>query len=153
VAALLVAAAAWGLSSTLEGPPGTIAQYGYIKSLTPSGKGYLMRLDPAYWLSGLTAQRAAAQDGLEVDNDYYILNPEHRLLVYKVPAGIPVTVVTVRGGPVTSMRIPVAELAQIVKGKNPKHRPLIERGSVRHLGYWVRTHVDTVTSVDQQYQP
>jgi hypothetical protein len=152
VVALLVAAAAWGLSSALEGPPGTIAQYGYIKSLRPSGKSYVLKLDPALWLEGTTARLAAKEDGQEAF-DYYIRNPEHRLLVYKVPAGIPVTVVTVRRGPVTSMRIPVAELAQIVKGKNPKHRPLIERGSGRHLGYWVRTHIDTVTSIDQQYQP
>ena len=150
-AALLVAAAAWGVSSALRGPPQTIAQFGYIKSLTPSGKSYVLRFDPALWLEGSTARRAAKEDGQEAF-DYYIRNPEHSLLTYKVPRKVPVTVVTVHG-PVTSTRITVAELAQIVKGKNPKHRPLIERGSARHLGYWVRTRIDTVRSIDQQYQP
>ncbi len=49
--------------------------------------------------------------------------------------------------------MPVSELAQIVKGKNPKHRPLLEHGSLRGLGYWVKTRIDTVQSIDQQYQP
>jgi len=44
-------------------------------------------------------------------------------------------------------------VAQIVKGKNPQHRPLLERGSARHRGYWVRTQTDAVEAIDQQYQP
>jgi hypothetical protein len=151
-AALLVDAAAWGLTSLLKGPPKIIAQYGHIRSLTPSGSGYLLRLDPAYWLEGLTARRAAAQDGQTVDNDYYILDPDNRVLTYRVLAGTPVTVVTVHGA-VTSTPISVAELAQIVKGRNPRHRPLIERSSARYLGYWVKTSIDMVKSIDQQYQP
>ncbi len=152
-AALLTAAAAWGLTSALplKGPPKTITQYGYIRSLAPSGKSYVLKLDPALWLEGKTAKAAAKEDGQEA-LDYYIRNPERSLLTYRMPAGIPVTVVTVHG-PVTSTRITVAELAQIVKGKNPKHRPLIERGSARHLGYWVKSSIDNVTSIDQQYQP
>jgi hypothetical protein len=150
-AALLVAAGAWGLSSLLKGPPATIAQFGYIRSLTPSGKTYVLRLDPALWLEGLTARQAAKEDGQEA-LDYYIRNAERSTLTYRVPANVPVTVVTVNGG-VRSTRITVAELAQIAKGKNPKHRPLIERGSARYLGYWVRTKSDAVTSIDQQYQP
>jgi len=152
-AALLTAAAAWGLASALplKSPPKTITQYGYIRSLTPSGKRYVLKLDPALWLEGTTAKLAAKEDGQEAF-DYYIRNPERWLLTYRVAANVPVTVVTVHG-PVTSTRITVAELAQIVKGKNPKQRPLIERGSARHLGYWLKTSIDAVKSIDQQYQP
>jgi hypothetical protein len=153
-AALLTAAAAWGLASALplKSPPKTITQYGYIRSLASSGKSYVLKLDPALWLEGRTAKLAAKEDGQEAF-DYYIRNPERSLLTYRVAATVPVTVVTVPGGGVRSTAITVAELAQIVKGKNPKHRPLIERGSARHLGYWVKSSIDTVKSIDQQYQP
>ena len=156
-AALAVGAAfgGWALASSLGlfSPPATVVQFGYVKSITPVGKGYELKLDPAYWLGGLTAQRAAAQVGQSVDNDYFIVNADHRLLTYRVSANATATVVTNSSGGVKSTKVPISELAQIVKGKNPKHRPLLETGSVRTLGYWVKTSIDTVKSVDQQYQP
>ena len=45
----------------------------------------------------------------------------------------------------------MAELAQVVKGRNPNGRRLYDRGN--HLGYWARTRIDTVPALDQQYQP
>jgi hypothetical protein len=144
----------WALATTaFFSPPATIVQFGYIKSITPAGKGFDLRLDPAYFLGGLTAQRAAAQAGQTVDNDYYNVNPDHRLFTYRVLAGAAATVVTNSSGGLRSTKVPIAELAQIVKGKNPKHRPLLEHGSMRGLGYWVKTKIDTVQSIDQQYQP
>jgi hypothetical protein len=144
----------WALATTaFFSPPATIVQFGYVKSITPAGKGYELKLDPAYWLEGLTAQRAAAQAGQTVENDYYILNPDHRLLIYRLPANASATVLTNTSGGIRSTRVPIAELALIVKGENPKHRPLLEHGSVRTLGYWVKTSIDTVRSIDQQYQP
>jgi hypothetical protein len=144
----------WALATTaFFSPPATIVQFGYIRSITPVGKGFELRLDPAHWLEGLTAQRAAAQDGREVDNDYYIVNPDHRLLTYRLPASAAATVLINTSGGIRSTKVPIAELAQIVKGGNPKHRPLLETGSVRTLGYWVKTSIDTVRSIDQQYQP
>jgi len=155
----LVAAAAWGVPSagSLRSPTSEIVQFGYIKSLKPKGGAFELRFDPALWLGGETANRAAIEDGViapgeTVPNDYYIRNPEHSLLTYRVPRNVPVTVVTVRAA-VGSTRITVAELAAIVKGRNPKHRPLIERGPRRYLGYWIRVRIDTVRAIDQQYQP
>ncbi len=146
--------AAWGLASTLfYSPPRTIVQYGHIKSITKAGNAYVLKLDPAYWLGGYTAEQAAKEDGAEVDNDYYVVDPDHRLLSYKLPAAAPATVITNAPGGLKSTKVPIAELAQIVKGKNPAHRPLLESGSVRTLGYWVKTSIDTVKSIDQQYQP
>jgi hypothetical protein len=43
----------------------------------------------------------------------------------------------------------VAEFAQIVQGKNPKHRQLFEPKA----GFWLRVASDNVLSLDQQYQP
>jgi hypothetical protein len=126
--------------------------YGHVKSLTPKGRRFELRFDPAWWLTGITAQRAKLQDtgSSDVPNDYYIVEEGHRLLTYLVPATGHVTVLTRRGvGPIPVTAITVAELAQIVKGKNPKHRQLTEPKA----GFWIAVAGDTVISLDQQYQP
>ena len=154
VVAAGAAFAGWALASNaFFSPPLTLVQYGHIKSIKAVGGAYELRLDPAYWLQGLTAQRAAAQAGQTVEDDYYILDPDHRQLTYKLPASAAATVLTNSAGGIKSTRVPISELAQIVRGKNPKHRPLLENGSLRTLGYWVKTKIDQVVSIDQQYQP
>jgi hypothetical protein len=151
VAALSASSRLFAASPSLVGPPGEIVLYGHIKSLSKEGRRYEMRVDPAWWLQGVTAQRAAVEDksirrGEPVPNDYYIVDESHRLLTYVVPTTARVTVLT-RG--ISSTAIPVSELAQIVKGKNPKHRRLFEPKA----GFWIRVATDTVRSADQQYQP
>jgi hypothetical protein len=139
----------------LAGPPATIVQYGYVRSLVRSDNRYRMRFDPALWLSGETANRAAVEDGVipsgdAVPNDYYVRNESRKQLTYAVLPGARVTVVTNSGmSGLRSTRISVSELAAIVKGGNPNKRKLYER----HLGYWVRIAGDRATSLDQQYQP
>ncbi|HXE92405.1 MAG TPA: hypothetical protein VN544_01165 [Gaiellaceae bacterium] len=46
-------------------------------------------------------------------------------------------------------RMPVSELAQIVAGKNPKHRSLFEPKSP----FWIRVASDPPLALDQQYSP
>jgi hypothetical protein len=142
---------------TLRLPPaaraGEIAQWGHIRSITRRGTRYELRFDPAWWLSGVTAQRAAVADGAlrpgePVPNDYYVVDERHRVLTYLVPPAARVTILTEA---TCSTPITVAELAEIVKGRNPRHRRLFDRGN--HLGYWLRTRIDTARSLDQQYQP
>ena len=140
--------------ATLAGPPPLQTQYGHIKSLVRRGSRYELRFDPSFWLGGVTAKRAAAEDGViapgePVPNDYYIRDESRRLLTYLVPASARVTVVTNPATGPRSTAISVSELAQIVKGKNPKHRPIY--GPT--LGFWIRFATDTVRSLDQQYQP
>jgi len=137
------------------GPPRELVLYGHIKSLVRKGGRFELRLDPAWWLGGATANRAAIDDkaiqpGESVPNDYYIREDGHRLLTYRVPATARATVLTFPGG-IQSTPITVSELAQIVKSKNPKRRPLFDRGN--NLGFWIRVPTDTVRSLDQQYQP
>jgi hypothetical protein len=138
----------------LAGPPGPLVQYGYVRSLVRSGVRYRMRFDPALWLSGATANRAAVEDGAiapgdTVPNDYYIRNESRKQLTYTVLPNAHVTVVTYSGGSgLRSTRIAVSELAAIVQGRNPKKRALY-----RYLGYWARIAGDRVTALDQQYQP
>jgi hypothetical protein len=135
-------------------PPATpvheVALYGHIKSLGRSGRGFRLQFDPALWLGGVTAARAKLADtgSSDVSNDYYIRDETHRLLTFLVPRGARVTVLSAR---LCATRISVSELAQIMKGKNLRHRALFDRG--RHLGFWIRVGLDTVRSFDQQYQP
>ena len=160
--ALAVAVAAWSRPSheattsaqpTLTGPPRELALYGHIRSLTRKGPRFELRFDPAWWLSGTTANRAAVEDGAiprgdVVPNDYYIRDESRRLVTFRVPRTARATVLT--AGP-RSTAIAVAELAEIVRGRNPARRRLFVPGN--RLGFWIRVRVDTVRSLDQQYQP
>jgi hypothetical protein len=158
VAALAAAAALTGLALAgtlglpLFSPPKQITQYGYVVSVTPKGSAYTLRFDPALWLEGQTANVAAAEDGYikpgqSVDNDYWIRNPDHQLLTYKLPANAHVTVLV----HLQTTRISVAYLAKLVRTSKPCGSFEL-RGSCR-LGFWLRYSVDTVKALDQQYQP
>jgi hypothetical protein len=134
-------------------PAGQTVLYGHIASVVYKGGRFEMRFDPALWLSGVTASRAALEDtgSSDVPNDYYIVEEGHRLLTYVVAANARVTVLDKQLRPTV---IRVSELAQIVKGKNPKRRPLFDRRN--GLGYWIRVgskYPNPVLSLDQQYQP
>jgi hypothetical protein len=157
VATLAVAGsvAGWAVASLpLFSPPKEITQFGYVTSVTPKGKSYVIRFDPALWLEGETANVAAAEDGAikpgeSVPNDYWIRNPDHKLLTYELPASTHVTILV----NVRTTKVTVARLAQLLKAK-PKScgTPYLLRLPCR-LGFWLRYSVDTVKSLDQQYQP
>jgi hypothetical protein len=136
-------------AKTGVGPPGEQVEFGYIKSLTPKGNAFELKFDPAWFLSGKTANQAALEDtgSSDVPNDNYVVNESHRLLTYIVPANARVTALTksVTGTPIT-----VAQLSGIVSGKNPLGHPLWEG---INTGFWIRVNIDTVRSLDQQYHP
>lgn len=149
VAALLLTAVS--ASSSLE-KQREVVFYGHVKSLTRKGNHFEMRFDPAWWLTGLSARRAALQDtgSADVPNDYYIVEEGHRLLTFVVPMGVKALVLTRDGtGSIPTTAIPVGELAQIVRGKNPQHRSLTQPKS----GFWIRVAGDSVNALEQQYQP
>lgn len=132
-------------------PPREIVLFGHVRSLARKDARFELRVDPAEYLSGETANRAAVEDGVippgdVVPNDHYVRDPEHRLLTYLVPASAHVTVVTHRRGQVGATVVTVSELARIVRGENPKHRALFEPRN----GFWLRVATDTVRSLDQQ---
>lgn len=131
------------------GTPKRQVQFGHIKSLKRSEGEYLLRFDPAQYLTGVTASAAAEEDtgSSDVPNDNYVVDEGHRLFTYKVPANARVTVLAdgVESSPIT-----VAELAQLVKGKDPLGQPLFEP---LETGVWILIEVDTVRSIDQQYVP
>jgi len=124
-------------------------EFGYVKSLVKKGERYEMRFDPAWFLSGETANVAAAEDGAvpagePVPNDNYVVDEGHRQLTYLVPADAHVTVLTESP---TGTPIDVEELAQIVAGT---HKPLWEPITT---GFWITVDNDMVTSLEQQYHP
>ena len=161
VAASLAAAVFAALYFTKEPATKTVVEkpcgeriFGHIESLVPQGDDFEMRFDPAWFTSGVTANTAAAEDGMvepgePVPNDNYVVEEGHRLLTYVVPTGAHVTVLTRGGpGPLGETPITVSELERIVNGG--KHRPLFEP---LESGVWIRVHIDTACSLDQQYRP
>jgi hypothetical protein len=129
-----------------------LREFGHIASLTRKGDHYVLRFDPEWFLSGVTANTAAAEDGAvdpgqPVPNDNYKVDEGHRLFTYLVPPSAHVTVLAtgVTGTPVT-----VAELARIVAGTSSAHPKLWEPITT---GFWIRIDIDTVRSLDQQYHP
>lgn len=129
--------------------------FGHIILLTLRGDHFEMRFDPAWFTSGATANTAAAEDGVvepgqPVPNDNYVIEEGHRSLTYIVPPGTHVTVLTRKGDPANfgATPIAVAQLAQIVGGGKQ-----IELYEPLDSGVWIRVHVDTACSIDQQYHP
>jgi hypothetical protein len=142
---------------TVKGPASTADQrfYGQVVSLTRSGDGYLLRFDPSWWLGGVTANVAAAEDNHvscapracnPVANDYYTIDESHRALTFLLPRGTQGTVLT-SGSNLTGTRIGADQLAQIVAGTGPKLFEPLESG------VWIDVHIDTVRSFAQQYRP
>jgi hypothetical protein len=141
--------ASGAFAASQSSPSGKQLLYGHVKSVEKVGSRYELRFDPAWWLTGVAAERACGCK--PVANDYYVVDETHRLLTFAVRPDARVTVL-VRGGKVSTATITVAELAQIVQGKNPKHRRLLEPKA----GFWLRAlqgYPGPVVSLDQQYQP
>jgi hypothetical protein len=127
--------------------------FGHISSLTPEGKQYVLHFDPAWFTSGVTANKAAEEDGVvapgePVPNDNYVVDEGHRLLTYLVPDNAAVTVLTRKSDNFYSTPITVSQLAQLVDGRRP-----VELFEPLDSGVWIRVHIDTVCALDQQYRP
>ena len=129
--------------------------FGHIASLERKNGRYEMRFDPAWFTSGVTANTAAAEDGVvepgePVPNDNYRIDEGHRLLTYLVSPTAHVTVLTRNGDPAGfgATPISVSELSQLVEGQKP-----VELFESLDTGVWIRVHIDTACAIDQQYQP
>ena len=133
------------------GAPREVVEFGYIKSLKSKGSGFELRFDPAWLLTGKTANQAALEDtgSSDVPNDSYRVNESTRAYTYIVPASAHVRVLTT-GANLNGTPITVAQLAQLVAGKNPLPKPLFEPIST---GFWMSFRNDKVESLEQQYHP
>jgi hypothetical protein len=132
--------------------PRELVLYGHVRTLTRTGSRYVLRADPALWLGGVTASRAALEDtgSSDVPNDYYVRDESRRLLTFVVPARARVTVMTNKPPTgITATPVTVSELARLLRGEHPRQLRLFEPKA----GFWIRVATDTVRSLDQQYQP
>ena len=128
--------------------------FGHIIALGRKGDDYELRFDPAWFLSGETANVAAAEEGAvepgePVPNDSYVLEEGHRALTFGVPADAHVTVLTRHGqGEFGATPVTVAELAEIVHGSSRLRlfEPL-------DSGVWITVDIGSVRSIAQQYRP
>ena len=146
--AALLASGAYAASQSSE-PGKQLVLYGHAKSVTRVGNRFELRFDPAWWLSGVAAEEACGCK--PVPNDHVVVDETHRLLTFVVKKDAHVSVL-VRGNRLGTATISVAELAQILQGKNPRHRRLLEPKA----GFWIRvlqTYPSPVVALDQQYQP
>jgi hypothetical protein len=112
-----------------------------------------MRFDPAWFTSGVTANTAAAEDGVvepgePVPNDNYRIDEGHRVLTYLVAPDAHVTVLARHGDQFGATTIAVPTLAQLAAGEKP-----IELFEPLDTGVWIRVHVDTICDIEQQYLP
>jgi hypothetical protein len=136
-------------------PPRRRAEFGHIDSLVRKGGRWEMRFDPAWFLSGETANRAAAEDGVvppgePVPNDNYRVEEGHRLLTYLVSPSATVTVLVRSPSGFAKAPISVGQLARLVDGEKVPGVTLYEP---LDSGVWITYEIDTVRKIDQQYLP
>lgn len=129
------------------------SMYGYISSLARDGDQYELRLDPAWFTNGVTANVAAAEDGVvspgePVPNDYYRIQEGSRRLTYVVPLDAQVTVLTNDGTGIVSTPVSVSELAQLVAGEKP-----VDLFEQLDTGVRLGVSGDTVCTIEHQYVP
>lgn len=136
-------------------PPEERTEFGHIEALERKGGHFELRFDPAWFLSGETANAAAAEDGAvepgqPVPNDNYVVEEGKRLLTYRVADDAEVTVLTRRGDPaqLTATPITVSELQRIVHGESR-----LDLFEPLETGVWITVDIDTVREIDQQYRP
>ena len=72
------------------GAPQQLVVYAHIKSITAKGGSFEAKVDPAEYLSGETANRAAIADkvlqpGDTVPNDHYVRDESHRCSCTRFP--------------------------------------------------------------------
>jgi hypothetical protein len=118
-------------------PTGQQSLYGHISSLRRKGDHHVLRFDPAWLLSGLTASRASLADtgSADVPNDTYTRDETQKVLTFLVPAHAQVTVLT---HATCSTRTTIAKFA---RSATPSRR------------FWIQVRNDTVRSIDEQYHP
>jgi hypothetical protein len=133
---------------------------GRIVSVERSASDYLLRFDPTWFLSGVTANVAQAEDqGTKcapracppVANDNYRVDEGHRVLTFLLPRATRGTVLVKQGnggGPFPARTITADALARVVAGTSrlKLFEPLTS-------GVWIVVHVDTVRAFAQQYVP
>jgi hypothetical protein len=132
--------------------------YGRIVSMSPAAGGYFLRFDPAWWLTGITANVALAHaehrtcstpgcTEVPVPNDYYALDEGHGTLTYVLPHTAHGTVLT------KPLRFPGTRIGADRLARLVAQGPRADLFEPLASGVWLRVHSDTVREFAQQYRP
>ncbi len=128
--------------------------HGQIRFVKREGDHYLLGFDPSWFLSGIAANVAQAQDQHRtcapsscppVDNDNYVVDESHRVYTYLLPADAHGTVLVSSSDTKT---ISAEQLATVVAGKSK-----LKLFEPLESGVWLLVRIDTVQSFAQQYVP
>jgi hypothetical protein len=136
------------------GPPGERVEFGHIRSLVRTNGHAVMRFDPALLLSGVTANAAAAEDGVvspgeAVPNDNYVVDESPRAYTYRVADDVKVTLLVRSSAEKWAPTgVSLAELERAVGGTAD-----LDLFEPLDSGVWITIRIDTVRAVHQQYEP
>lgn len=145
------------VTHTVTAPASDQRLYGHIRSLEQTAGGYFVHFDPAWLLSGITANAAQAQDqGVTcaprecepVPNDNLVVDESDRTYVYFLPSTTHGTVLTKTSSGFTETTVTAAQLAGIVDGTGS-----LQLFEPLESGVWLTVRIDTIRSFTQQYQP
>ena len=134
------------------GPPTLQQQWiGHIQSLTHSGPDYVMRFDPAFWLSAATARAYHVEHpGTRLlPGVHLIYDTDHQLVTLIVPVRARAAVVSREKGKIVERSVSTAQLARIVDGEKTPGVKALEPNAP----FWIIFQHDTVVEIDQQYVP
>jgi hypothetical protein len=126
--------------------------YGHIASLKKTGKGYVLKFDPAWLLTGTAADELAfAQTGSrDVPNDSVTFDEGHELLTFEVAPDASASVLV---GATNTVTVDAPRLAAIFAGDAGGLRLF---GDPKSSGWWIRTgfaYPNRVVRLEEQYHP
>jgi hypothetical protein len=145
------------VTHTVTAPATDQRLYGHIRSMEAAPGGYFVHFDPAWFLSGITANAAQAEDqGVTcaprdceaVPNDNLVVDESKRTYVYFLPSTVSGTVLTKTSNNFAETTVTAAQLAEIVAGTSP-----LQLFEPLESGVWLTVRIDTIRSFAQQYQP
>jgi hypothetical protein len=145
------------VTHTVAAPPTGQRLYGHVRSLEQSPGGYLLHFDPAWLLSGITANAAQAEDqGVTcaprdcepVPNDNLVVDESPRTYVYFLPNDTRGTVLLKTSTGFKETSVTAAQLAELVAGTSS-----LQLFEPLDSGVWLTVRIDTVHSFAQQYEP
>jgi hypothetical protein len=131
--------------------------YGHIRSMEQTAGGYFVHFDPAWLLSGITANAAEAENqGVTcapreceaVPNDNLVVDESGRTYVYFLPDDAHGTVLTKSPTGFKDTPVTAAQLSELVAGTSA-----LELFEPLESGVWLTVRIDTIRSFAQQYQP